>query len=192
METEFWERDIELISRADLSAMQLANLKKTLKHSELEILLRIKSAFGEETQQTHGVARENVADSCSESLHEPDLAFRVARGARDDECAETLHAVMETESAGEEAVAHDVLEDVRAARARHEGGTGGHVRPEIKVVLSMENHCRSSGRSGRGMQTDDVLHRIPKTILYFWIPAHTVTFLLPGRLACRCVLGRRC
>ena len=31
METEFWERDIELISRADLSAMQLANLKKTLK-----------------------------------------------------------------------------------------------------------------------------------------------------------------
>ena len=31
METEFWERDIELISRADLKAMQLANLKKTLK-----------------------------------------------------------------------------------------------------------------------------------------------------------------
>lgn len=31
METEFWERDIELISHADLKAMQLANLKKTLK-----------------------------------------------------------------------------------------------------------------------------------------------------------------
>ncbi len=30
METEFWQRDIELMSRADLQALQLSCLKKTL------------------------------------------------------------------------------------------------------------------------------------------------------------------
>ena len=31
METEFWQRDIELMNRADLEALQLGCLKKTLK-----------------------------------------------------------------------------------------------------------------------------------------------------------------
>ncbi len=92
-------------------------------------------------------------------LHHHQLPLRVAAGNRNHRRAERLAAVVRAESAGEQAVAVGVLNDVARVQAARRKTAHHHVRPNINVFLGVGDDNRFARRASRSVQTHDVFHR---------------------------------
>jgi hypothetical protein len=95
----------------------------------------------------------------AEILHHHQLPRRVAAGNRDDRRAQRLRAVMRAQSAGEQAVAVGVLDDIARVQAARRKAAHHHVGPDLHVLLRVGDDDGLAGRAGRGVQAHDVLHR---------------------------------
>ena len=120
----------------------------------LEIALEIDAQFAGDLDQVDEVARRAADGGDAKILHDHDLAFAVAAGDRDDGGADGLHATVQAEAAGEQAVAEHVLHDVAAAVAGGIERAHDDLLPDLHVLRgvadvrsSMMSVCCRSGRS---------------------------------------------
>jgi len=117
--------------------------------AELAIFLRIHALIREGVQERQRVAGYDVNDGGAQVLHEEDLALAVSRRRGQDQGPQALGAVMEAQAAGEEPVAHHVLEDVGCPHAGGVHGPGEKLRPAVDILSRVEYH-RDPARGARG------------------------------------------
>ena len=95
----------------------------------------------------------------AEILHHHQLALGVAAGNRDDRRAQRLGAVMRAQSAGEQAVAVGVLDDVALVQPAGGEAAQHDVRPDLHILLRVGHHDGLAGGAAGGVQPHDLLHR---------------------------------
>ena len=95
----------------------------------------------------------------AEVAHELELAVGVAAGDRQDGGAETLAAVVQAETAGEQAVAVGVLQHVAGLHAAGGQRAGDEVGPQVDVAGRVAHGGRIAGRARRGVHAHHALAR---------------------------------
>ncbi len=113
-----------------------------------EVALGVYAHLLEGSEQGHGIARDDVDGGGLEDAHELDLAAGVARAGGDDEGPQPFGSVVQAEPAGEEAVAHHVLEDVALAHSHHMEAARDEVGPALDVAGGVEDRGGEAGGAG--------------------------------------------
>ena len=113
---------------------------------------RVHAGLAEGVDQPQRVRGDDVQRRGAEVLHQRDLAAAVARAGGDRQRAEPLGAVVQAEPAGEQAVAHHVLEDVAGAQADHPERARDQVGPRRQVAPRVEDRGRAPGGPRGGVQ----------------------------------------
>ena len=104
-------------------------------------------------QRVGGGAGDGVA---AQVLHEHELALGVAGGGGHDGRADLLHAVMEPQAAGEQAVAVGDLHGVVLRHARAAKAAGHALGPHLDVALGVAGDDGLAGRAGGGVDAHDL------------------------------------
>ena len=97
------------------------------------------------------VGRRHQHDPRAELADQLDLALAKAARHRHDRAAQPLRAVMRAETAGEQAVAVGVVDDVARPGAGNVQRTGHEVRPGLDIARRIAHHRRPARRAARSM-----------------------------------------
>ena len=104
---------------------------------------------------TYKVTRGSAHCGNAEVLHEHHLAFGIAAADGDDGCTEGFETAVDAETAGEQAVAVEVLHDVGAAEAASEESALHDLGPHVHVFLGVANNDGLAGGARTGVQAHD-------------------------------------
>ena len=104
------------------------------------------------------VARGATDCGHAKIFHEHHLAFGVAAANRHDCGAEGFETAMDAKAASEEAVAVEVLHNVRAAETASQKAALDDLGPDVHVFLGVTDDNWLTGSAGACMQTHDFAH----------------------------------
>lgn len=105
-------------------------------------------------RQIRCVGRGAAKDSRAKILHELQLTVSIAGGHRQRQAAELLTAAVESEAAGEQAVAIRDLTYILRACARGCQRTRTAVVPEVNILLRVKRDDALAGRAGGRVDAD--------------------------------------
>ena len=107
---------------------------------------------------TDKVAGRSAYRGNTEILHEHHLAFGIAAADRDDSRTEGFETAVDTKTAGEQAVAVEVLHDVGAAEAASEEPALHDLGPHVHVFFGVAHDDGLAGGAGTCVQAHDFAH----------------------------------
>ena len=110
-------------------------------------------------REVHGIAGRGDECRRTEVLQEHNLPLGIARRDGNDRRAQLLHAVMQAETAREQAVTERDVEDVLVRRPRHHEDARDTGRPVVQIIAGIAADDGLARRARRGVQADDLLHR---------------------------------
>ncbi|KAF5044521.1 hypothetical protein DSECCO2_490890 [anaerobic digester metagenome] len=126
-------------------------------YAGLECIKRLSHRFGH-FGEVEGVTWRAVDGGHPEVLDHLDLAAGVSRCARDHRHADLLGAVVEPETAGEEAVVDRVLKDIVYPETDHRHIPRYQVRPVVEILPGVADDGRFPRRAGCRVNPDDLFH----------------------------------
>ena len=126
---------------------------------QMRVAPRVDAHFIHHFRQARCVARDDVQAGRPEVGDKLDLPLRVSCGRRHGQATQLLGSVLESQSAGEHAVARGVLENVRVPYADHVHAAGHLIGPLVEVAGRMEHDGRITRCAARRMEPHALLQR---------------------------------